>query len=414
MPAKKTSKTPSLFNTNKWTKNYIFVWENLSVMKSWSFKNIVWNVDLIYIDPPYNTKSSFSYDDKRDSENWAKFMKNRLEIAKDTLLPSGIIFISIDDNEYATLKVLCDNIFWKENFIWTFITQQAQRSNSKLINTVHEYVIWYAKDKRKVNEFKVKRTEIPWDNEMINDITKRVKSAFVLKWKKEALGELNKLIKKYCLEKNITWLKNYNCIDNNWKVFFWKDLSTPWVPREINIPEINLHLDPLSTRWWSSDNKFIDLYKNKRLSFKWDRPYEIHYLDESEDNVSSILNFYSRQWTNDLNKLWLRDLFDTPKPVELIKFLIRIWMSKTGVCLDFFWWSWTTAQAVYELNYEDGWSRSYVLVQLDEQVRETSKVYSACIKHWIKPIVSEIMIHRIKTFLHKNGKDDPNLYINYQ
>ena len=395
---------------NTW-KNYIFVWENLSVMKNKKFNSTISHVDMIYIDPPYNTKSDFSYDDKRDSKLWANFMKERLEASKKLLYESWVIFISIDDNEYATLKILCDNVFWKENFIWTFITQQSQRSNSKLINIVHEYILCYAKNKRKVKEFKVKRTEIPWDKEMINDIIKKVKKTFTLHWKKEALIQLNSLIKKYCLEKNITRLKNYNCIDNKWNIFFWKDLSTPWKPRTVDIPEINLHLDPLETRWRSSDRKFIQLYKDNRLSFKWNRPYEIHYLEESEDNVWSILNFYSRQWTNDLNKLWLRDLFDTPKPVELIKFLIRIWMPKNWICLDFFAWSWTTAQAVYELNLEDWGSRNYVLIQLDENVKWNSKVYSTCKKFWIKPLVSEILIYRIKIFLEKNFLNDNNLDI---
>lgn len=80
----------------------------------------------------------------------------------------------------------------------------------------------------------------------------------------------------------------------------------------------------LKTRGWVSDNKFIKLYKENRLSFRDGRPYKKKYLIEAEDNVSSILNFYSRQGSEDLKRLGLNNLFDTPKPVELIKFLFRI------------------------------------------------------------------------------------------
>ena len=80
------------------------------------------------------------------------------------------------------------------------------------------------------------------------------------------------------------------------------DLSNPSKPRAVNIPEINLTLNPLKSRGWASDKKFIDLYKNNRLFFRNGRPYEKKYLEESEDNAPSILNFFSRQGTNDVKK----------------------------------------------------------------------------------------------------------------
>ncbi|HHX49469.1 MAG TPA: site-specific DNA-methyltransferase [Clostridiales bacterium] len=138
------------------------------------------------------------------------------------------------------------------------------------------------------------------------------------------------------------------------------------------------------------------------LAFKNGRPYEKHYLKDANDNVSSVLNFYSRQGTNDLNKLGLRDLFDTPKPVKLIKFLINIVTDGNALVLDFFAGSGTTAQAVYELNKENKQNNKYVLIQQYENIPLTSKTHQKCKELNIEPNIPSIMIKRINTYLEKN------------
>ena len=219
-----------------------------------------------------------------------------------------------------------------------------------------------------------------------------------------ATKKLAQEIRRICAEMNITWLKNYNCIDEAGHIFFGKDLSTPGTPREVHIPEIGLHLQPLKTRGWSSDEKFISLYRRGRLVYKAARPYEIHYLHESTDSAPSVLNFYSRQGSNDLNKLGLRDLFDTPKPVALIKFLIRLAAQPGDVVMDFYAGSGTTAQAVYEVNQEDQKNLSYVLIQREEALNPKSKAYAACRRLKLTPLVPTLMLHRIDTWLQKNGR----------
>ena len=348
-------------------KNKIYIGDNLKIMKSKRFEKYKGTIKMIYIDPPYNTTSKFAYNDKRSETEWEDFMKQRLKCAKELLSESGVIFISIDDNEYAELKVLCDKVFDKSNFVGTFITNQAQRSNAKHINTIHEYILCYAKNKNKLDTFKIKRIEIPEQKQMIDDISSKVKKEFDEKGNEDATKLLSKLIKKYCNDYNITWLKNYSNVDETGNVFFAKDLSTPGKPRKVSIPEIKLELKPLPTRGWSSDEKFKALHKDNLLCFKGGRPYEKHYLKDSEDNAPSLLNFYSRQGTNDLNKLGLRDLFDTPKPVEMIKFLIRLVAKDNDIVLDFFAGCGTTAQAVYEVNEENNKKINYVLIQLDEK-----------------------------------------------
>lgn len=384
--------------------NEIYIGDNLKVMQDKSFDKYKGKIKMIYIDPPYNTSSKFTFNDKRAEEEWIKFMKVRLECAKELLTVDGAIFISIDDNEYAELKVLCDKIFDKSNFVGTFITNQAKRSNAKFINTCHEYILCYAKDKDSLNNFSIKRIDIPEQKEMIKKICSAVKFEFKKNGKNAAEKKLSSLIKKYCDALNISWLKNYNCVDDNGEVFFAKDLSTPSAPRSVNIPEIGLKLKPLPTRGWSSDEKFKELYKKNMLCFKGARPYEKHFLVDAVDNAPSVINFYSRQGTNDLNKLGLRNIFDTPKPVELIKFLIRLVATNDGdTVLDFFAGSGTTAQAVYEVNKENKKNLNYVLIQLDEELDKTNKANKVCEEFGIEKKISDILLFRINTFLDKEG-----------
>lgn len=382
--------------------NQIYIGDNLSVMKSKFFKQYYNKIKFIYIDPPYNTMTDKSYKDKTRSEDWKEFMRQRLEVAKLLMSMNGVIFISIDDNEYANLKILCDEIFDKRNFVGSFITKQSQRSNAKHINIVHEYILCFAKNKTKLEPFSIKRIDIPEDAAIINMLQVEALRNFREFGKEYAEQKLRQSIKKICFDNNITWLKNYSNIDEKGEIFFSVDLSTPGKPREVNIPQINLHLAPLKTRGWATDERLIELYQQNRLSWKNGRPYCKLYLKESTNNCPSCLNFFSRQGTKELKKLGLDDLFDTPKPVELIKFLIRLSTKKDDVILDFFAGSGTTAQAVYELNKEENRNNHYILVQLNENIRENSASSKKCAEIGIKPNMQDIMLYRINTYLERN------------
>lgn len=390
--------------TNK--RNELYFGDNLDVMTSKEFTKYQNNIDFIYIDPPYNTQTRKSYDDATQSEEWASFMIQRLTMAERLLKDDGVIFISIDDNEYANLKNVCDIVFTKKNFIGTFITHQAQRSNAKLINTVHEYILAYAKNKNKIKEFSIKRIEIPEQKTLINSLQSKILKIFKTEGREKAEKDLQKEIKEISYNQNIKWIRNYNKVDEDGNIYFAIDLSTPSEPREVHIDEINLHLPALETRGWISNDKFIELYNKNRLSFRNGRPYKKKLLVEAEDSVPSILDFYSRQGTEDLKRLGLNGLFDTPKPVDMIKFLIRITNQRNSTILDFFGGSGTTAQAVYETNNEDDRNNNYILIQLEEEVKN-KKQKETCIKHDIKPVISEILKLRIDTYLKKNKiKDD--------
>ena len=369
--------------------NKVIFGDNLSVLQSDIL--LKYKIKMVYIDPPYNTLNEKSYIDKNDTIEWNKNMLEVISNISKIMKDDGVFFASIDDNEYANLKLICDKVFGKENFLGTFITNQSQRSNSKFINTVHEYIICYAKNKNKIKKFSIKRMDIPKDREMILDIDKQVKYLFFLKGRVEAEKRLGELISYYCDKFNITWLKNYRHIDENGDIYFATDLSVPGKPRTVNIETINLHLEPLATRGWVSDKKFIELHNANLLIFLNGRPYYKKFLKDAEDNAQSILNYYSRYGTKDLEKLGLYGLFDTPKPVELIKFLIRLAnLEEDDYILDCYAGSGTTGQSVIEINIEDNKKINFILIQNNEQISIKSSIYKNCKKYNILPYISNI------------------------
>lgn len=385
-------------------KHKVYIGDNADVMTfNKDFGQYTGRVGVIYIDPPYNTKTKKSYNDKQAREEWLDFMGRRLRLGRNYLSEDGVIFISIDDNEYAYLKVLCDEVFGEQNCLGTFITKQSQRSNSKHINTVHEYILAYAKNKKKCPEFKVKRVDTPDGYETFRDINNIVFDTFrdYPCWADEDIEvtqkEFRTRLKEYIGDdSSLSWLRNYNCINSRRDVFFATDLSTPGKPRTVDIPEIGLHLDPLPTRGWSSDAKFIELHNAGRLIFRDGRPYAIHYLDEAEDSAPSILNFYSRQGNEDMKRLGLDGIFDTPKPVNMLKYLLRITGVKEGIVMDFFAGSGSFCQATEEVNKEDKKNLQCLLIQLDEAIQGGTEAYSRCQELGIEPTIPSVLEARLK------------------
>ena len=377
-------------------KHKVYIGDNAKVMGSDDFSQYEGKVSVIYIDPPYNTKTKKSYNDKQASEKWLSFMSSRLIYARRCLAEEGVIFISIDDNEYAHLKILCDKEFGEKNFLGTFITKQSQRSNSKHINTVHEYILAYAKDKKKCPEFKVKRIDTPEGREICGEIQEIV----VDLWRRydydRALKVYRTWLNGYTKAYGISWLRNYNCLTDDGTPYFATDLSTPGKPRTVDIPEIGLHLDPLPTRGWSSDAKFIELHNADRLIFRDGRPYAIHYLREAEDSAPSILDFYSRQGNEDMKRLGLDGIFDTPKPVNMLKYLLRITGVKEGIVMDFFAGSGSFCQATEEVNKEDKKSLQCILIQLDEDIAEGTEAYDRCKELGIEPNIPAVLEARLQ------------------
>lgn len=359
----------------------VIIEDNLEALRKMESES----VDFIYTDPPYNTRHSLSYMD--NNNNWNLFMKERLELARNIMKKGAIICISIDDNELVSLLNICQDIFGKKNYLGTFITRQSQRSCAKFINIVHEYVVVFAKNKRYTEPFYIKRMEIPEDRKMIQDIISKVKGSKKV---------LRQLIRKYATERDIKWILNYSNIDEQGRIFSAKDLTTTGEPAPLDLSETGIKVRPLKTRRYVSKELILDLWKREKLFNRSGRLYEKLYLTESVDNVPSLLSFWSRQGTNDLKKLGLEDVFDTPKPVALIKYLIRAACHKDSIILDFFAGSGTTAQAVQEINKEDDRHHECILIQNNEKMNPKTKAYRKMLELGYKePKISDVLLLRL-------------------
>jgi adenine-specific DNA-methyltransferase len=307
-------------------------------------------VDVIYIDPPYNTGNkdfifNDNYVDREDTyrhSKWLSFMEKRLKLAKSLLKDTGVIFISIDDNELAQLKLLLDHLFGENNFVSTLVWEKVRiRKNSALYFTSnHDFILCVAK-KKKQNE-----KDIGWTRELIDRIENT----------------------------------NYKNPDN--------DPNGPWIATSVTA---NHYYDadykitkpngitlskPKNASWrysWETLQQFI---KEGRVI--WGRgnsyPKVKRYLKDVKEGLvpKSIFDFFTfggnPDGANELKELFGGNkVFENPKPTKLIKALIKIGTkSKTAVVLDFFAGSGTTGQAVLELNKEDGGNRQFILCTNNE------------------------------------------------
>ncbi len=324
--------------------------------------------DVIYIDPPYNTESAkddgnhlvdeksdiapskFVYRDKFSRNGWLNMLNERLRLAKQLLKDDGVIFVSIDDNEQAYLKVLMDEIFEEENFVTCFPRKTTKhiRTNSKYeLQKIHDYIIAYGKNKYALSLKKyVSGTK---DFNLVDE-----NGAFLIKpfqnsganATQEARPNLYYPI-YYSLEKQ-------------------KFYSTKV---EDNLLEIfPLKIKNKNGRWlWKKET-----FENRKdeLIFKNGKIYRKEYLENDE-----ILEKYSAQKTwldifeNRLGSLQLSTLnleFPYPKPIDLIIFLINLSCKNDARILDFYAGSGTTGHAVMDLNKEDNGNRTYTLITNDE------------------------------------------------
>lgn len=310
-------------------------------------------IDFIYIDPPYNTENKeFIYDDKRIGiddgyrhSKWISFMAKRLNAARKLLSNKGVIFISIDKNEFAQLKLLCDDIFGENNFIGTLIWRKKYGGGQtdEFFVTEHEYIFGY----RKTDKFS-------WIDKRIQKTDKNYKY-------EDENGKFN-----------ITKLEKWGSSAHR------EDRPTMFFP--ILDPDGNeffpIAPDGQEGRWRVGKSKMDELINNNLIY--WNRneknnrwiPYEKKYYAGNEYKiVKSRSILYDLAETGDATKTLTeifgrKDVFPNPKPVELIKFLLE--HTESNTVLDFFAGSGTTAQAVLEQNEEDGKNRQFILCTNNE------------------------------------------------
>ncbi|WQT25468.1 site-specific DNA-methyltransferase [Helicobacter pylori] len=403
-PCQKQLKLQEIFtpqtSASKHSNNAIIIGDNLDALKllksAYSEK-----IKMIYIDPPYNTgNDDFIYPDnfrqdyqkilrevglmeidengeEIESESlkffkniqgsgthsgWFSFMLPRLKLARDLLKEDGVIFISIDDNEAAQLKLLCDEIFGEDNFLGDFIKQSkvGGGSDSKFIVKEHEYCLVYAKNINLTNEMFLKHDD--------------------------------------------DYLKRYKEIDDKgrffWDTFSRRGLTNPII-YEIKAPDGTLIKDG----WIRSEETFKKNYQDGevriiKIKDKWSVQFK-QYLNLNGKKPRSMTTDFggSIEGKNDIINLFNNDkIFSYPKSVKFISTLLKIATNESDIILDFFAGSGTTAHAVMELNAEDKGNREFILVQIDEEIKEDKSAYDFCknVLKSAKPIISDITIERVK------------------
>lgn len=327
---------------------------------------------MIYIDPPYNTgNKDFIYNDsfvdKTDGyshSKWLSFMSERLEIARELLSDEGIIFISIDDNEQAQLKLLCDEVFRSENFIASITRNTNSSKNQSLyISVSHEYCLVYSKNNIALN---LKHAENKWevDKNNIDEYKKRV-----LKLQKMGLSndEITAELKELTNYPRFIDFTNYWYLDD--RGLYRKD-NLGGVKNGNMTPVVN----PLTNRqdpippggFRYKTEKLLELIKEKRIHFHTDGslPTIKRYLEEnSKQRPKSIMSDDQRPDYKLLKDMGIN--FDNPKQMSFMKRILSIF-DKDVLILDFFAGSGTTGHAVMQLNKEDGGNRKYILCTNNE------------------------------------------------
>ncbi len=331
-------------------------------------------VDVIYIDPPYNTGNNdfiytdnfkSGYVDKEDPfrhSKWLSFMEKRLKLAKSLLKDSGILVISIDDNEVAQLKMLLDdpNFFGEKNFIAILPTIMNLKGNQDQFGFAgtHEYTIVYAKDlsKAKIGHFIIDDDGLEkWEEDEYGFFKKGANL--------KATGVNAPRQKRPNLFFPIFITKNGECyVTNDDKaknkadlkilpITDGQEMSWRWSKDKIQKEKHNIIIE--------NGGKTPTIYKKQRPSIgdlPSSKPKTIFYKPE----------YSSGNGTAQLKSLFGDKVFNNPKPLDLIKDLIRITSPKNGICLDFMAGSGTTGHAVLDLNKEDDGNRKFILCTNNE------------------------------------------------
>ncbi|MDD5395298.1 MAG: site-specific DNA-methyltransferase [Thiothrix sp.] len=348
------------------TQNLFIEGDNLEVLKLLQ-KSYHQRVKMIYIDPPYNTGKDFIYPDNyRDNianyleltgqtgedgrklaanpetsgryhTHWLNMMYPRLKLARNLLRDDGVIFISIDDTEVANLRKLCDEIFGEENFIAQFIWKCRQFTDARSVRNVstdHEYLLAYSKTSETVLRGR-SRDESKYSNPD-NDP------------------------RGVWMSRSILGLASPE--------------QRPNLHYSITDPDSGInYAPPTNTGWRYAKERMQELIGTGCILFpkKSDgRPREKKFRADLESEFTSfptlIDDVFTSHGTTSIRSLFENQLFDFPKPPELIHKLVEQAAANQDIVLDFFSGSGTTAHAVMALNAEDGGNRKFIMVQLPE------------------------------------------------
>jgi adenine-specific DNA-methyltransferase len=379
------------------TDNLIIEGDNLEVLKLLQ-KSYYGKVKMIYIDPPYNTGKEFIYPDNyreglqdylkfsgqvdaegfkvsanpetsgRYHSKWLSMMYPRLYLARNLLCDDGVIFVSIDDHEVHNLRVLMNEVFGEENFVATCIWQKRySRENREAIGDAHEYLVMYAANPE---AFAESRNLIPLSEEQAR-VYKNPNNDPKGRWRAVPMTA-----------------QGYR----------------PNQMYEIETPSGKKHNPPEGRCWSLTEPEFLKLKSQGRIYFGKDgssQPGIVRYLTEVEGLVPWTWWPASEVGHTDESRKEIQSIFgtqtvyDTPKPTRLIKRILHIAADPDDIIVDFFAGSGTAAQAVLELNREDGGNRKFILVQLPEKT-----------EHPRYPTIADICRERVRRVIQKLDAED--------
>lgn len=368
--------------------NFLLEGDNLHSLRLLE-KTHTGRIDIIYIDPPYNRgKDDFVYDDNyvgtEDAfkhSKWLSFMEKRLRIAYDLLSEDGLMFVSIDDNEQAALKSLIDDIFSEENFIIAMprITKKSGKTTGSFSKN-HDYVLVYTKQNKDI--FVMEEHIDPafsYEDEW---------AAERGKYKLNQTLDYDSLSYSASLDYPLTvegetfypggdidaWKERQN---GNHRRADW---AWRWNPKLFDFGYDNGFV-VIKRKSDGSARIYTKTYLNAKIQKDGNGGYYIEYTKRTKplSSIGLVDNMYSNDNAKkDLALFGLNDDFDYSKPVELIKRLIKTHYNKNAIVLDFFAGSGTTAQAVLELNIEDGGDRRFILCTNDQNKICEQVTYMRC------------------------------------
>jgi adenine-specific DNA-methyltransferase len=364
------------------------------------------NVDLCYIDPPYNTgnteKTGFTYNDSQLSENWLQFMEERLIPTKTFLKETGIIIVSIDDSEVHTLRVLMDRIFGRNNFIAQLVIDGGNpKNNAKFFSISHEYMLVYAKNlsflHKSGTKWRKRREGIDLILKQYNNLKKSHSNNYA-----EITKELKSWVKQAPISKRLKVF--YNADEKG--LYTYADLSAPGEGKKYEVlhPITQKPCQVPSRGWGIKQEKLEQLIEANLVIFGKDETYQpmkkLYLKDEKDQVQNGILAYPSRTSTHLLNKILGKRLaFNNPKNLNLMMDLIELVTPQNGLILDYFAGSGTTGHAVLELNKTKDSKRKFVLITKNE---------NNIFEHITRPRLEHVLINSKST---KNTFTTNNLII---
>ncbi|MBL1095697.1 site-specific DNA-methyltransferase [Streptomyces coffeae] len=396
------------------TRNIVIEGDNLEVLRLLR-RGYTNTVDVIYIDPPYNTGNDFVYEDKhttsrvehetaagqRDDDGvlqtgmgsdriqdrkvgaslhtkWLSMMYPRLLVAHHLLKETGAIIVAIDDTEHARLKLLMDRIFGAENFIASIIWQGGRKNDSRYVSVGHDYMLIYAK-----NEGALRQGDVRWREKKpgVDEILARAAKIWSSHGDKKAANEAYRKFLKSMEKMGATAgvLRFANLDESTGRPYNAdRDLSSPNLRAsgiyDIHHPVTGKAVTRPQRGWAMTEESARQMISEGRISFGDDEtkiPRGKIFLDEMSDQVAESV--FSQERTaagKALVKLLGEDVFPFPKDVNVVARWLDIASIRNpnAVFLDFFAGSGSTGHAVMDLNAADGGNRRYILVQLDERI----------------------------------------------